>query len=111
MDRIDAYRQIIKHLLSEYAQHPPSYGQIKMETIFDTEQDRYELLAVGWQDTKRVHNSVIHIDIIDDKVWLQHNSTDLRIAEMLVERGIPRDQIVLGFQPEYSRQYTAFAAS
>ena len=45
----------------------------------------------------------------DGKVWLQHDSTDAAIADQLVARGIPADAIVLGFQPEYIRQYSGFA--
>ncbi len=78
-----------------------------LETVFDTEQDRYQLVAIGWQDRWRVHGRVIHIDIKGDKVWLQHDSTD----NELVERGIPKTQIVLGFQPEHRRQYSGFSVN
>lgn len=54
---------------------------------------------------------IIYIDSKGDKVWLQHNMTDQKIAEALVELGIPKDRIVLGFQPPYARQYTGFAVN
>ena len=109
MDRVDNYRQIVKDVLREYAHYRPATGDIDLETIFDETTDHYELLAVGWRDKQRVHGCVIHIDIRDGKVWLQHDSTDAAIADQLVERGIPADAIVLGFQPEYIRQYSGFA--
>lgn len=108
MDRIDEYRQIVRQVIEEYGQYRPAYGEIDLETVFDTERDRYQLVAIGWQDRRRVHGCVIHIDIKGDKVWLQHDSTDAEIANELVERGIPKTQIVLGFQPEHRRQYTGF---
>ncbi|MCS6861409.1 MAG: XisI protein [Abditibacteriales bacterium] len=109
MDRVDTYREIIRQVLEEYAQYPPAYGQMEMETIFDTERDHYELVALGWQGKRRVHACLIHIDIRGDKVWLQHDSTDAEIAKALVEKGIPQEDIVLGFHPEHWRQYTGFA--
>jgi hypothetical protein len=109
MDRISTYREIVRQLLEEYAQYPSSQGQIEHETIFDTEQDRYQLMALGWQGHRRVHGCVIHIDIKGDKVWLQQDNTDAEIAMELVERGIPQEHIVLGFYPEYRRQFTDFA--
>lgn len=109
MARVNTYREIVKRLMEEYAQHPPAHGQIEMETIFDTEQDRYQLVAIGWQGKKRVHGCLIHVDIKGDKVWLQHDSTDAEIAETLVEMGVPKEDVVLGFHPEYWRQYTGFA--
>jgi hypothetical protein len=109
MAATDDYRKIVKQLLRDYAQYPPSSGQIEMETIFDESQDRYQLVALGWQSKRRVYGCVIHIDLKGDKVWLQHNSTDIDVAETLVEMGIPADHIVLGFQPENYRQHTDFA--
>lgn len=109
MAGVKEYPDIIKHLLTEYASIPRAYGQIEMETIFDDAQQHYELLAVGWDGRRRVHGSVIHLDIKGEKVWLQHDSTDAKIAEQLVDMGIPKDRLVLGFQPENVRPDTGFA--
>ncbi|MBM3235142.1 XisI protein [Candidatus Poribacteria bacterium] len=109
MARLSAYREIVRRLLEEYAQCPPAHGQIEMETVFDTEHDRYQLVVIGWQGDRRVHACLIHIDIKGDRVWLQHDSTDAEIAKQLVEMGIPQEHIVLGFHPERWRQYTGFA--
>jgi hypothetical protein len=109
MTKTNIYREIVVQLLEEYASYPPSSADIAMQTIFDDKQNRYQLMAIGWQGKKRVHGCVIHIDIISDKVWLQHDSTDAEIARQLVEHGIPADHIVLGFQPEHYRQYSEFA--
>ncbi|XOF32227.1 MAG: XisI protein [Candidatus Electrothrix sp. YB6] len=102
---------VIKSILAEYARHRPSGGEIEMETIFDDAQGRYQLVAVGWQGKKRVHGCLIHIDLKDEKVWLQHDSTDAEIARQLVEQGISADQIVLGFQPERYRRHSGFAVN
>ena len=111
MDQVDSYRQIVKSVLREYAQYRPATGDIDLETISDETTDHYELLAIGWQGKRRVHGCLVHIDIIDGKVWLQHDSTDAAIAEQLIENGIPANQIVLGFQPENYRQYSGFAVN
>ena len=80
------YRSVIKLILAEYAQHRPSGGEIEMETVFDDVQGHYQLVAFGWQGKKRVHGCLIHIDLKNEKVWLQHDSTDAEIARQLVER-------------------------
>lgn len=109
MDRITQYRQIIMRLLDEYASYECPDSNIEMETIFDTERDRYQLVAVGWEKKKRVHGCIIHIDIKNGKVWLQHDATDAEIANQLVEMGIPKEEIVLAFYTENHRRYTDFA--
>ena len=79
------------------------------EAVIDDEKGHYELMHVGWDGDRRVHGSVIHIDIIGKKIWVQHDGTSPGIAMELVEAGIPREDIVLAFHPAYVRQHTGFA--
>ena len=109
MDSIDTYAQIVRKLLEDYATVFASHeADIQNEVLFDREHDRYLLLSLGWSGGKRVHHTVIHIDIIDGQVWIQSNNTDQLIAEELVELGIPAQSIVLGLQPPEVRPYTAY---
>lgn len=105
------YQKIVKELLEEYSRSSSSNEKVEMETIFDEQQNRYQLVALGWEGKKRIHGCLIHIDIKNEKVWLQHDSTDAEIAKSLVEMGIPKEHIVLGFQPEHYRQYSGFAVN
>lgn len=110
MAQVDKYRAVIKRLLDEYAKYKPSHGDIDTETVFDTEKDHYELVHVGWDGKKRIHGSVLHLDIKDGRVWIQHDGTSEGIADELVEAGIPKEHIVLGFRYPQYRKYTEFAA-
>lgn len=111
MDTIISYRKIIKELINRHAKIKPAIGEIDVEAIFDESKDHYELSHTGWLRSRRVHGTVLHIDIRDGKVWIQHDGIEGGIAEELVEAGIPRDQIVLGFQPPSLRQYTEYAVA
>ena len=67
----------------------------------------------------------LHLDIIDGKIWIQHDGTEGGIANKLVDsgtdtrsesvpersvnRGVPKHDIVLGFHPPFKRQFTEFA--
>ena len=108
MDTLEWYRKLVHQIILKYAQYKPSNGEIEPEAIIDTERDRYELMHVGWDEQRRVHGSVIHIDIIDGKIWIQYDGTNISIAEELVELGVPSQDIILGFHPSYVRQYTDF---
>jgi hypothetical protein len=111
MDTLDTYRQCIEKVLCDYAQLPYAYGEVKREVVSDRHGDHYLLLAVGWDGAQRVHGSIVHIDIINDKVWIQRDGTEHGIAEDLVAAGIPRDHIVLAFRPPDLRQYTDYAVA
>jgi hypothetical protein len=112
MDTLETYRQIIETVLTEYTRIPYAYGDIKTEAVFDRSRDRYLLVNVGWEnDGRRVHGTLVHIDIIDGKVWIQRDGTEHGIANELVKAGIPKDQIVLGFRAPEIRQHTEFAVA
>ena len=109
MDTLDTYRQIIQNALTEYVQLQYAYGDIQNEAVFDHDADRYLVMSLGWQKVKRIHGCLIHIDIINGKVWIQRDGTEHGIAKELVKAGIPQDHIVLGFRPAEIRQYTEYA--
>lgn len=94
-----------------YASIPYSHGEIRSEVVCDREHDRYVLLEAGWDRGLRVHGALIHIDIIDAKLWIQHDGTERGIADELVKAGVPKDRIVLGFRPPKLRPFTDYAAA
>jgi hypothetical protein len=51
----------------------------------------------------------MHLDIKAEKIWIQANNTEIDIAEALVNQGVPKEDIVIGLQPAYLRQYTGYA--
>lgn len=109
MDSLDKYREIIKNLIREYALIKPVNIVLENEVIFDEKNDHYLLLSLGWNQGKRIHDCIIHIDIIGDKVWIQVNNTDQLIAQELIKAGISPQSIVLGLQPPEVRPLTAYA--
>ncbi len=109
MAAISEYARIVGELIREYAGHKPSYGDIDVEAFIDVEKGHYQIMHVGWQDQRRVHGTTLHIDLIGEKVWIQHDRTDPGIARELVEAGIPREAIVLGFRPPDVRPHTGYA--
>jgi XisI protein len=111
MDKLTQYPNIIRQLIFEYATHKPAHGEIEVEVIIDNERDRYQVVHVGWDGMRRVYGAIVHIDIISDKIWIQYDGSSQPVAEALLEAGIPREDIVLGFHPKELRQYTDFAVS
>lgn len=108
---VNEYRQRIQELLTQYAQESSSSPEIETQLIFDTVRDHYQLVAMGWRKHRRIYGCILHIDIKNDKVWIQHNGTERLVAEDLVESGIPREHIVLGFHSPFTRQFTDFAVN
>ena len=102
MDTLNRYRQIIEDCLTPYANIRYSVQDISNEAVFDRSRDRYVVMSQGWDNNKRVHGSLIHVEIIDGKVWVQRDGTEVGIAIELANAGIPKEDIVFGFRrPEH----------
>jgi len=111
MDTLDRYRQLIQQILTEHARVPFSYGNLQSVTVFDRESEHYLVVVQGWEERRRIHDCTIHVDIIDGKVWVQQDGTEYGVAQELVDAGVPKDRIVLGFKSPELRKYTEFAAA
>jgi hypothetical protein len=60
---------------------------------------------------RRVHGSLVHIDLIDGKCWIQRDGTEHGIAHDLEAAGIPKDRIVLEFKHREMRPLTGYAVA
>lgn len=114
MDKIKKYQELIIDLLNEYAQtKPANLIDAEMELIADRDRNHFQLLTVGWSKKEEfVYVVNFHFDIKPTgKIWLMANNTDILIAQELVKRGVPRKDIVLGFQPPSVRPQTEYAVA
>ena len=111
MDILEKYQSIIEQVLLDYASIPYAHGNFETEVIFDQKRHRYLLVNVGWNNGRRVHGCIIHIDIIEGKIWIQRDGTESGIALDLEEAGVPKKDIVLGFREPELRAYTGYATA
>jgi hypothetical protein len=111
MDTIKLYRNIIQSLLTDYAAIPIANGTIDSYTVFDTKQDHYQVMNVGWDGHRRVYGCVLHLDIKQGKIWIEQNTTEMKIAQKLIEQGVLKEDIILGFQAPEMRQYTDYGVA
>ncbi|MCL4835224.1 MAG: XisI protein [Caldilineaceae bacterium] len=109
MNTLTYYRQLIQKILTEYTRTPYAYGDIQFETVFDRESDRYLVMILGRENMQRVHGCLLHLDIIDEKIWIQRDGTQEGIVNELLSAGIPKEKIVMGFRSPAHRTLTELA--
>ena len=95
MDTRTTYREIVKAVISRYARLRPSHGAIRLDTVFDEQQDHYALMQSGWDRGVRVRGNLIYVTLRDDKVYIEYDGIERGISEELIKRGIPKEKIVL----------------
>ena len=101
-ETLDSYRDALERVLNEWAEFlntglRSEPGAVS-EVVFDRQRDRYLLVEAGWERGYRIHGTLLHVDVIDGKLWIQHDGTEERIAPELVAAGVPKDCIVLAFR-------------
>ena len=109
MDKLNHYRQIIHQTLIPYSQIIYSNADIQNRLACDPQNGQYLIISEGWQNGQRYHDCLIHLEIINGKIWVQCDNTEDGITHELLNAGIAKEDIVLGFHEPKVRQYTGFA--
>ena len=102
------YSQIIQEILSNHSANDVANGT-EVQLLFDTKRHHYQVLNIGWKEQRRIYGVIIHVDIKNEKIWIQRDGTEIGIANELVAAGVPKEDIVLGFHAPYKREFTDFA--
>jgi hypothetical protein len=106
---IEKYRELIKSLSEKYSHDNSEERDVESHIAFDRERDCYVMFHVGWRGEKRVYGCVMHIEIKEGKIWIQRDGIEAGIANELIELGVPKSDIVLGYRSPYMRQFTELA--
>lgn len=109
MDKLNKYRQIIREVLKPYVDISYANVDVKNRAAFDTETDQYIVLSEGWDQQRHLHSILIHLEIMNGKIWIQYDGTEDGVTDELLAAGIPKQDIVLGFHEPEVRPYTGFA--
>lgn len=70
MDRTCEFRVIVRRVFEEVAAMTPSEADLRTELICDETVGHYQLGQVGWEGKRRVDDVYLHVDVLDDKVWI-----------------------------------------
>jgi XisI protein len=103
---IEKYRELIQSIIEKHSSCDGEDPEVETQIAFDRDRDRYLMFHVGWRGEGRVYGCVIHIEISSGKIWIQRDGTEVGIANELIESGVPKSDIVLGYRSPYMRKFT-----
>lgn len=112
MDRIIFFQNTIVEILKDNADYyKGTTNPLNILVLNDKENNHFQLLMQGWQDEVYIFQCLFHLDIIEEKIWIQWNDTDFPIEDELIKQGVTSDEIVLGLKHPKFRTYTDFATA
>jgi hypothetical protein len=111
MASLNHWHESVVDALRRHERRPDALADFSVDLIVNEEHDRFLLLCQGWNGFQRIHGVLVHIDLIDGKIWVQKDDTKEGVATDLTALGVPPDAIVLGFKHPTLRPFTEFAAA
>lgn len=112
MEKIETYKNIIQEEL-EYRQSNKisNAPELSRHLVMNDDRTEFILLDVGWFNMRYISDIIFHIGIVNNKVWVHNDYTDIGIADYFVKGGIPKSDIVLAFLPKYAQELSEFAVA
>jgi ketopantoate reductase len=107
--QIDRWRYALETILQHYADVPYRYGEVSTYVVVSRDLNHYMLIQEGWEKTHRIHGTIFHAEIRNNKIWIHYDGIEDSITEELVATGVPKDHIVLAFHPHHIRIHTGYA--
>lgn len=99
MDRIEFFQNtIIETLKDNAAYYKGTTNPLNVIVIEDIKNNHFQLLMQGWDEDDYIFQCLFHLDIINNQIWIQYNSTDFPIEDELIKLGVKPNEIVLGLQ-------------
>jgi len=114
MDKYHHYKKLIRDCFTAHYQRLTSAWALNLDInmALDDERGQYVLFKTGWQAGKEyVRYFSLHVALRHGKIYIEEDWTEDGIATDLLRLGVPREDIVLAFQPPQMRPYTEFAVA
>lgn len=110
--QIETYSLIIANWLTEFVRTRNNGSDSDYELVIDPVHRHFQVMRTEWYLGSFKFRVVFHFQIKQTgKVWLLVNNTDILVTDDLVELGIPKSDIVIGFLSESLRPYSGFAVA
>ncbi len=112
MDRTK-YATLISDILYRISESyiDPTREDVQTELVIDNKHGNYMLLDIGWTPDERVRRQFVYVRLKNDKFWIEEDWTEDGIVTYLEAAGVPKEDIVLAFNPPELRPYTSYAVA
>lgn len=106
MEKIVHYDQIITELLKEWCLDSP-YDHV----LIDRQKHHYQWLRAGYDSHNQYFFRVrMHFWLNEKgKICILENQTDIEVGDDLMQKGVPKSDILPAFLPEKARKLVGWA--
>jgi len=109
MADLEKYREYIEEIILWVAGIKYVNSDLEKKPVFDRERDHYLLMVNGFEGIKRHNYALVDVEICNGKFWIHYDGLEDGVATYLLEKGVPKGDIVLAFYSPEKRKLTEFA--
>ncbi|NJN78209.1 MAG: XisI protein [Saprospiraceae bacterium] len=103
---------MVRSMLVEIADRFRRNSDWEILEIYDEERGQYLLFTDGWKGESRDYGCFMHIEVREDgKIMLRRDGTDLDIGQQILNKGVSKKEMVIGFHSPKMRSWSDFALS
>lgn len=104
--KIHKYETLIIDLLNEYKSDNVDYY-----LVIDKPNRHYQLLGSGWSNQNTYYCRIfMHFHLRPNAIiCIFENHTEIELVDVLIEKGVPKSDILVSFLPLAARQYAGYA--
>lgn len=92
-------KEILKEEVKEYAGSGRGAKALTFP-LLDDENQTYGVIVVDYPVKNMGAGVVVMARMLDDKIIIEEDTTDKPLLDALLQRGVPRDKILLAYQGE-----------
>jgi hypothetical protein len=96
---MDTLTAIVREEVAKYAGNGRG-ANIILFPILDDEHKTYTVNAVDYPTRENIAGVVVLARVVGEQVVIEEDTTDKKLIDALLQRGIPRSQIVLAYNNE-----------
>ena len=96
---MDTLKQIVREEVEKYTGGGRGAGAI-LFALLDDEHHTYAVNAVEYPERSPYGGVVVMARLVGNQVIIEADATDKKLVDALLQRGIPREQIVLAYAGE-----------
>ena len=112
MDRIKKYQTILETFFEKRIDiQKRQKNQLRAHLVVNANKTDFVLLTIGWVGKKYIHTVTFHFEIKNEKIWIWEDKTDIDAPAQLVEAGVAKADIVLGFLSPLLREFSDYAVA
>ena len=104
--KLRKYETLIIDLLNAYKGNEEDFY-----VVIDKQNRHYQLLGAGLDSRNTYYCRILmHFHLREDGIiCLFENNTELEVADVLMNQGVPKSDILVNFLPQSARQYAGYA--